>query len=129
MHSKTPLFFVNVHTVFPPCSFLSPTFTMTKETSTIVDPTDAVCPWIALAHISTSFSGDLLNKTVGNWKIWSSKIHDNLAICGLGAHIKEIKEGTHPILDPNTHPVAYDNWTMNDSIVHAYMYLPQLCNC
>ena len=96
---------------------------MTKETSTIVDPTDAVCPQIALACISTSFSGVLLNKTIRNWKIWSSRIHDNLAICGLGAHIKEIKEGTCPILDPKTHPVAYNNWTTNDGMARTYICL------
>jgi len=76
-----------------------------------------------LVRISTSFSGDPLDKTAGNWKVWSSKICDNLAICGLGAHIKEIKKGTRPIPDPKTHPVAYDNWTTNDGMACAYIRL------
>jgi hypothetical protein len=67
---------------------------MAQESAPTVDPTNAICPRVALAYIGTSFSSDLLDKTVGNWKVWSSKICDNLAICRLGGHIKELGAGT-----------------------------------
>ena len=97
---------------------------MTGEAPATVDPTDAVRPRVALARISTNFSGDPLDKTVGNWKVWSSKIRDNLAICGLASHIKELKTGTtRPIPDATTHPVAHDNWNTNDAMARAYIRL------
>jgi hypothetical protein len=70
------------------------TLIMVKESPPTLDPTDAVRPCISVARISTSFSGEPLDKTVRNWKTWSSKICDNLAICGLGNHIKEVKAGS-----------------------------------
>jgi len=89
-----------------------------------VDPSDAIRPRIALARISTNFTSDLLDKTVGNWKTWSSRIRDNLAICGLGGHIKELKEGEkRPIPDSLTQPVAHDNWNTNDGMAWAYICL------
>jgi hypothetical protein len=97
---------------------------MPEKESPTVDPSDAIRPRVALARISTNFTGDPLDKTVGNWKTWSSKIRDNLAICGLGGHIKELKGGEkRPIPDSLTQPVTHDNWTTNDAIACAYIRL------
>ena len=82
-----------------------------------VDPSDCVRPRIALARISTTFNGDPLDKTVGNWKVWSSKMKDHLAICGLGGHIKEKRS----IPDPAIYPVANENWKTNDAMARAYI--------
>jgi len=96
---------------------------MPDRNSPVVDPSDTIHPRVTLARISTNFSGDPLDKTVGNWKTWSSKIHDNLAICGLGNHIKEIKAGSTIILDANVQPIAHDNWNTNDGMAQAYIRL------
>ena len=97
---------------------------MTVDTSsTTVDLNNALCPCVTIVHISTNFSGNPLNKTVGNWKTWSSKIHDNLTICGLGNHIKEIKVGSTIILDANVQPIAHNNWNTNDGMAWAYICL------
>jgi len=82
-----------------------------------VDSRDSVRPRVALARISTTFNGDPLDKTVGNWKVWSSKMKNNLAICGLEGHIKEKRS----IPDPAIHPVANGNWQTNDAMARAYI--------
>src|SRR6266567_6488210 len=104
------------------CPVFPPIFTMTKETPT-VDPNNVLRPCITVACIHTNFSGDPLDKTVGNWKTWSSKICDNLSICGLGNHIKEIKAGSAIIPDADTQPIAHDNWHTNDGMAWAYICL------
>ena len=86
---------------------------MAGELPTTVDPNNALHPCIAVAHISTSFSSNPLDKTVGNWKTWNSKIQDNLTICGLGNHIKEIKAGSTIIPDAKVQLIAHDNWNTN----------------
>ena len=89
---------------------------MINDATSTVDPIDAVRPRVALACIATSFSGDPLDKAVGNWKVWSSKIRDNLAICGLGGHIKELKAGTtRSNTRPRYPPACYDNRITNDA--------------
>ena len=116
----------NSHTALT--TFLLPplatrTSTMTEISPPSIDPNDTLCPHVTIAHISTSFSGDPLDKTVGNWKVWSSKIHDNLAICRLGNHIKELLKGSTIILDATAQPIAYDNWNTNDGMAQAYIHL------
>lgn len=48
-----------------------------ESSAPTVDPNDSVRPRVALARIGTTFNGDPLDKTVGNWKVW------------LGSYIKE----------------------------------------
>jgi len=88
-----------------------------------VDPNNVLRPRITVACISTNFSGDPLNKTVGNWKVWSSMIRDNLAMCGLGNYIKDLPKDSTIILDAAVQPIAFDNWTTNDGMARAYIRL------
>jgi len=86
-----------------------------------VDPNDALCPRITVARISTNFSSDPLDKTIGNWKVWSSMIRDNLAMCGLGNYIKDLPKDSTIIPDAAVQPIAFDNWTTNDGMARAYI--------
>ena len=88
-----------------------------------IDPNDVLCPYVTIAHISANFSSDPLDKTVRSWKVWSSKICDNLAICGLGNHIKELLKGSTIIPDTAVQPIAHDNWNTNDGMAWAYICL------
>ncbi|KAF8965616.1 hypothetical protein BDZ97DRAFT_1918168 [Flammula alnicola] len=92
---------------------------MAPSSTSSPDPNDAIKPYITTQRISFTFTGDALDKTVGNWKIWSSNIRDDLDMSGLGSHIDDAPLSTPP--DAATHPNAFRNWTTNDRAARAYM--------
>lgn len=82
-----------------------------------VDLNDSVCPRVSLVCIGTTFNGNPLDKTVGNWKAWSIKMRNNLAIFGLGNYIQE---GTSAP-DAAIYPIANENWRTNDAMVRGFI--------
>ncbi|KAF8974781.1 hypothetical protein BDZ97DRAFT_1751500 [Flammula alnicola] len=92
---------------------------MAPSSTSPPDPNNAIKPYIAAQRISFTFNGDTLDKTIGNWKAWSSNIRDDLDMSGLGSHIDNVPLSTPP--DAATHPNAFRNWTTNDRAARAYM--------
>ena len=86
--------------------------------STTVDPNDATRPIVATQQI-TPFTGDLLDRTKANWLTWSSSVEDDLDMCRLGSHILPSPSCDPP--DSIKHPNAFQNWTLNDRAVRAFL--------
>ncbi|TFK70039.1 hypothetical protein BDN72DRAFT_767054, partial [Pluteus cervinus] len=66
---------------------------------------------------ASSFTGDKLSKSVGNWKAWSNRVGDSLDMRGLGSHI----DGTGKPPDKTLYPLALATWTHNDKVVRGYI--------
>ncbi|TFK70760.1 hypothetical protein BDN72DRAFT_958600 [Pluteus cervinus] len=80
---------------------------------------DANKPTITEKYIPTSsFEGEKLSKSSGNWKSWSNQVQDYLDMRGLGEHISATR--CKPP-DKKLYPVAYKIWTNNDIVVRGYM--------
>lgn len=76
-----------------------------ESSAPAVDPNDSVRPRVALARIGTTFNGDPLDKTVGNWKVW------------LGSYIKEGASAP----DAAIYLIANENWRTNDAMVQGFI--------
>jgi len=84
----------------------------------VVDPTDASKPTVRAKAITTTFSGDALDRTKGNWIDWSTAIEFDLNMMTLGNHI-DPRRSDPP--DESIRPTSYDNWLTNDLAVRAFI--------
>ena len=92
--------------------------TESGTTASILTNDDASGPIIRVRSITTTFSGDPLDRTRGNWIDWSTAIQFDLALMALSHHINPRR---HTAPDEFTRPTSFDNWLTNDLAVRAFI--------